>query len=61
MQAHMSMQTLQPELDDFLFAAVAEERNGMMPTVVSALGRLGLDPWQEAERFSAIPKGTAVQ
>lgn len=50
-----------PELDDFLFAAIGEERNGMSLTVVSALGRLGLDPWMEADRFSAMSKTAAAQ
>jgi len=50
-----------PELNDFLFAAIGEERNGMELTVVSALGRLGLDPWTEADRFSTMSKSAAAQ
>jgi hypothetical protein len=48
-------------LDNFLFAAIGEERNGMLLTVVSALGRLGLDPWTEADRFAGMPKTAAAQ
>lgn len=50
-----------PELDDFLFAAISEERNGMLLTMVSALGRLGLDPWTEADRFARMRKTAAAQ
>lgn len=50
-----------PELDDFLFAAIGEERNGMLLTVASALGRLGLDPWREADRFAAMSKTAAAK
>lgn len=50
-----------PELDEFLYAAIGEERNGMLLTVLSALGRLGLDPWSEADRFSDMPKTLAAQ
>jgi hypothetical protein len=59
----MSSQVLshRPELDNFLFAALGKEQNGMMLTVVSALGRLGLDPWKEADQLADMPKAGAVQ
>ena len=60
MSSHAAL-THRPELNDFLFAAIGEERNGMLLTVVSALGRLGLDPWTEADRFSGMPKTAAAQ
>jgi hypothetical protein len=53
--------THRPELDNFLFAALGEEQSGMMLTVVSALGRLGLDPWKEADRLADMPRTGAVQ
>jgi len=59
MSSHAALVHL-PELDDFLFAAIGEERNGMSLTMVSALGRLGLDPWTEAGRFSEMPKKVAA-
>ena len=37
--------------NDFLFATVCEEANGMQLSVLSALARLNLDPWEEAARF----------
>ena len=52
---------LRPDLDNFLFAAVGEERNGVPLSVISALIRLGLDPWEEAGRLSSLGKRDAVE
>ena len=50
------------EYNDFLFAAVGEEKTGMQLTVQTALIRLGFDdPWQEAARLSGLSKAAAVQ
>lgn len=51
---------LRPDLDHFLFAPVGEERDGISLSVISALTRLGLDPWDEATRLSSLPKRQAV-
>ncbi len=65
--------TLRPEYalghsryNAFLFAAVGEERrgeegDGLQLTVLSALTRLGLDPWQEAARLSDLPRDAAAR
>ena len=47
-------------LEAFLFAEVGEEANGMRLTVVSTLGRLGIDPWTEARRLSELPRPVAA-
>jgi hypothetical protein len=47
--------------DPFLFAAIGEERNGMMLSVLSALARLGLDPWFEAASRSKLPAPAATE
>jgi len=52
---------LRPDLDDFLFATVGEERDGMPLSVISALTRLGLDPWAEATRLSSMETREAVE
>jgi hypothetical protein len=52
---------LRPEFDKFLFAAVGAERDGIQLSVVSALTRLGLDPWEEAGRLSSLNTGEAVE
>jgi hypothetical protein len=49
------------EFDDFLFAPIAEDRNGMSLSVVSLLGRMDLDPWQEAASLAGLPPEAAVQ
>jgi len=45
----------------FLFAAVGEEQIGGPLTVLTALTRLGFDPWQEAARLSDLPRETAAR
>lgn len=52
---------LRPDLDQFLFATVGDEQNGMPLSVVSALTGLGLDPWVEATRLSGLEKDEAVR
>jgi hypothetical protein len=47
--------------NDFLYAPVGEEDNGMVLTALSALARLGVDPWDEAARLSELPKETATK
>jgi hypothetical protein len=44
-----------------LFAAVGEEKVGLPLTVMTALTRLGFDPWQEAARLSDLPRETAAR
>jgi hypothetical protein len=46
--------------DEFLFAPVGEERNGMALSVLSALARLGIDPWADAARLSQLPRDSAI-
>jgi hypothetical protein len=47
-------------LEPFLFGTVGVEENGMSLSVLSALARLGLDPWAEAIRLAALRKEDAV-
>lgn len=49
------------EFDAFLFATIGEEKNGQSLSVVSALARMDLDPWQEAASLSALPADAAAQ
>jgi hypothetical protein len=49
------------EFDDFLFAPIGEEPNGMSLSVVSALARSNVDPWQEAAKLARLPAKTATQ
>jgi hypothetical protein len=52
---------LGPEFNDFLFAPIGDDRNGMVLSVLSALARLDLDPWQEAAKLAGLPGETAVR
>jgi hypothetical protein len=56
-----SVSHLGSEFDDFLFAPIGEDRNGMLLSVLSALARLDIDPWQEAAQLAGLPGGTAAQ
>jgi hypothetical protein len=49
------------EFDDFLFAPIGDERNGMLLSVLSALARLDVDPWLEAANLTRMPKETATE
>jgi hypothetical protein len=61
MTPHLSVQTANPVFETFLFAAIGEEANGMMLSVLSGLSRLNLDPWEEAARLSQLPKRGAAE
>ena len=52
---------LHSDLNDFLFASVGDQQNGMPLNVVSALTRLDVDPWEEAARLAALPKALAAE
>jgi hypothetical protein len=52
---------LHSDLNDFLFASVGDQRNGMPLNVVSALTRLDVDPWEAAARLAALPKSLAAE
>jgi hypothetical protein len=51
--------TLSARYDDFLFAPVCEDANGMRLSVLSALARMNVDPWEEAGRLATMPKSIA--
>jgi hypothetical protein len=56
-----SVSFFRPEFDDFLYAPIGAEGAEMPLSVLSALARLDVDPWQEAAELSELPKGTATQ
>jgi hypothetical protein len=56
-----SLSVLASEFDDFLFAPIGEDRNGMLLSVLSALARLDVDPWQEAAELARLPGETGTQ
>lgn len=46
-------------LNEFLFAQVGTESNGMSLSVLSVFARNGSDPWFEARRLADLPKREA--
>lgn len=61
MSDHDAFALGQSDLNRFLFAVICVEGNGMPLSVISALARQGLDPWQEAGRLSRLPKSAATE
>src|SRR5881628_858103 len=55
------LRPLRPDLDQFLFATVGDEIDGIPLRVISVLTRLGLDPWKEADRLSSLSTPEAVE
>jgi len=47
--------------DEFLYAAVLEDANGMPLTVLSFLARRNVDPWEEAARLAQLPGDAATR
>ena len=52
---------LHSDLNNFLFAAIGNQQNGMPLNVVSGFTRLGLDPWEEAAQLAVLPKALAAE
>jgi hypothetical protein len=53
--------TLPSGLNDFLFTPIADEANGMHLTMLSALARSGVDPWEEAAGLRALSRKDATE
>lgn len=53
--------SLRADLNDFLFTSVAHDENGMHLTMLSALARSGVDPWEEAASLAALSRENATQ
>jgi hypothetical protein len=48
------------KFDGFLFASISETEEGRPLSVISALTRLELDPWEEAATLARLPAGVAI-
>ena len=59
MEHRPGFSTLSASYNDFLFATVCDEANGMRLSMLSALARINVDPWEEATRLAAMPKAIA--
>ena len=49
------------EFNDFLYAPIGEEKTGMTLSVLSALARRDMDPWEGAARWNRLPAEVAVR
>jgi len=56
-----SLPKLGSEFDAFLFSPVGDDKNGMLLSVLSALARLDVDPWQEAANLARLPGSAATE
>jgi len=56
-----SVARLGSEFDAFLFAPVGDDCNGMPLSVLSALARADVDPWQEAASLARLPGAMATE
>ena len=48
-------------LNEFLYADIGMESNGMTLHLVSVFARGGADPWTEAGRLARLPKAAAIE
>jgi hypothetical protein len=58
---HSSVAQFRSEFDDFLYAPVDEGHGGAFLSVLSALARLDVDPWQEAASLARMSRENATQ
>ena len=58
-----SASSVRSDFDAFLFAPIGEDinDNGMRLSVLSALARQDVDPWEEAARLARLPSAAATQ
>jgi hypothetical protein len=56
-----SVFSLASEFDTFLLASIGDDNNGMQLSVLSALARLDVDPWEEAATLARLPADTATR
>lgn len=54
------MNALAQEYAGFLYASIGEEVDGMPVSVLSALARLDMDPWEMASQLTVLPRATSV-
>jgi hypothetical protein len=50
-----------PEYDAFLYAAIGADANGTALSVLSAMARMNLDPWQEARDLGELSAKAAAR
>lgn len=61
MTRNAALAPLGTEFNKFLFAPIGEDRNGMLVSVLSALARHDIDPWEKAAELALLPRETGTQ
>jgi hypothetical protein len=61
MKRHGSVFSLGSEFDDFLLSPIGDDNNGMQLSVLSALARLNVDPWEQAATLARLPADAATR
>jgi hypothetical protein len=56
-----AISSLASEFDDFLLAPIGDDNNGMQLSVLSALARLDVDPWEQAATLALLPADAATR
>ena len=56
-----ALQPLGSDFDRFLYAPVGADRHGGLLSVISALARLGVDPWEQAAMLARLPLDSAAR
>jgi len=59
MLGHASTSVAELAFGRFLCASICEQNNGTAVTVLSALVRADIDPWEEATRLATMPRAKA--
>lgn len=49
------------DFDPFLYAPVGDDQQGGLLSVISALARVGVDPWEQAAVLARLPLDAAVR
>lgn len=60
-QSCAALHPLGLRFDSFLYAEVGDDQRGGALSVISALARVGVDPWEEAARLARLPLHGAVR
>lgn len=55
------IQSIGLEFQPFLYAEIGDDANGVPLSVISALARRDLDPWDQAARWSRSTRKSAIQ
>jgi hypothetical protein len=60
MTVSASISVVGSQFNVFLFAPIGEDKNETPLSVLSALARLNIDPWQEAAELTQLPREAAI-